>query len=183
MTEISAPLANEPDTALSSKSTRTKTADATSPSPKANGPEGAAAIVPAAIIPHVAGDAGDGANRFLLCALIRESAKLIQVKADRAGEHLPMKTVVRGVLVSYSRASEETPGMFAGPGVDWANLNSLNDRILREQISRQTQQRVRYSRALLVHANRLGDETRIHAAEDDVERAVSARDRIAGALK
>jgi hypothetical protein len=129
--------------------------------------------------PVAAREAGDEVNRFLLCALIRESAKHIKMAADRSGIYLPPTRIVRGLLQSYRRAAKENQGLLTGPRIDTAILKSLNQKIRKDEIERYSQQRVLSGQALLAHANGIGDQITIKAAEQALESPVSARDRLA----
>ena len=133
--------------------------------------------------PRIAREAGDEVNRFLLCALVSETAKHIKVRIGEANEHLPMTMIVRGVLQSYLRAAKEKHGPLAGPGLNMAGLRNLNDQVLKDEVSRHAQEKVLSSQARLAHAIRLGDEARIKAEEDALGRYLAVRDRLAGNLK
>lgn len=123
-------------------------------------------------------ETGDEVNRFLLCVLVSESAKLIKARAEKAGEALPMTVIVRGVLRSYRKAAKEQDSSLAGPEINVPRLMTLNDKVLREEITRHTQERVKTSQARLAHANRLGDEARIKAEKEALEHAIAACDRL-----
>lgn len=123
--------------------------------------------------------AGDHVNRFMLCALVNESAKRIKASAKNAGESLPMTKIVRGVLRSYRRAAKERHGPLAGSELDIAGLRSLNKNVLKDEIARHSRDRVKTSQARLARARRLGDDTKIKAEKDDLERAIELRDRLA----
>jgi len=80
-------------------------------------------------------NAGDEINRFLLCAIIRESAKQVKTTADRSGVFLPVQTIVRRLLDSYGRAAEENPGLFSGPKCNSPVLRALNEKLCKEEIA------------------------------------------------
>jgi len=130
-------------------------------------------------VPLAARNAGDQVNRFLLCALIRESAKHIKIAADRSGISLPVTKIVRRLLDSYSRAAVENPGLLSGPTYNSSILRNLNEKLRKDEIGRYSQEIVSNSQMLLTHARRIGDQIRIKAAEEALEGAVSARDRLA----
>jgi hypothetical protein len=118
-------------------------------------------------------------NHFLLCAVVGASAKLIKARAEKLGENLSMTLVTRAVLRSYRREVKANGRLLAGLDLDKSNLRNLNDKVLKEEISRHTQQRIRNTQASLASATWLGDESRIRAAKDALDQAISARDRLA----
>lgn len=124
-------------------------------------------------------EAGDQVNRFLLCALVSESAKSIKESADKIGEHLPMMMVVRGVLRSYRLAAKDINGPLAEPEPDIAGLKSLNEQVLKDQIIRLSRDRVKSMEKRLSNAIRVGDDVRINAEREGLERAIELRDRLA----
>ena len=123
----------------------------------------------------------DEVNRFLLCALVRESSLQIKRAAEKTGVCLPFQRVIRRLLDSYGRAATENPGLLSGPKLDSPFLRNLNDRLCREEIRRYSRETVLNSRILLAHAKRMGDQTRIRAAEEILESALLAEDRLAEA--
>jgi hypothetical protein len=125
-------------------------------------------------------ETGDEVNRFLLCVLVSKSAKYIKQKAQDSGEYLQTTTIVRGVLKSYRVAAKENPGLLSGSTLHLSGLRKLNRRVLKEQINSSVRERVRDSQARLARATRLGDETRIKSAKDELARDVADRDRLAG---
>lgn len=127
--------------------------------------------------------AGDHVNRFLLCTLVSESSRQIKASAEKAGASLLMTKIVRSVLRNYRLASIEDPGFLTGPSLDLSRVRQLNERILRDEIARQTGDTVTNSEARLARAVRLGDDARIKAEKDDLEYAVELRDRLAGKLR
>jgi hypothetical protein len=124
-------------------------------------------------------EAGDQVNRFLLCALVSESAKRIKVSAEKAGAILPMTMVVRGVLRSYRLAAKDRNGPLTEPELDIAGLRRLNEKVLKDQIALHTRDRVKNSETRLAHAVRLGDDARIKVEKDGLEQAIESRDRLA----
>jgi hypothetical protein len=131
-----------------------------------------------AISPAISRESGDEVNRFLLCALVSESAKQIKRRAERAGERLPMTIIVRGVLRSYRAAARESRETLAGSELDIEKLRELNDRVLKQEVIRHTRERVENAKARLERANRLGDEARIKAERAALEGAIAARDHL-----
>jgi hypothetical protein len=125
-------------------------------------------------------ETGDEINRFLLCVLVSKSAKYIKQKAQDSGEYLQTTTIVRGVLRSYRAAAKENPGLLCGSTLHLSGLRKLNRKVLKEQINSSVRERVRDSHARLARATRLGDETRIKAAKDELARDIADRDRLAG---
>ena len=123
-------------------------------------------------------ESGDHINRFLLCALVKESAKLIKERAERNGATLPMSKIVRGVLRSYLLAAIDKYGPLAEAEPDMAGLRRLNDKVLKNELARHMQDGVRSSEERLAHAKRLGDGARISTEQDNLERAVDLRNRI-----
>ena len=123
-------------------------------------------------------EAGDQVNRFLLCTLVSESAKRIKMSAEKSGASLPMTTVVRGVLQAYRLAARDKYGPLAEPDLDITGLMSLNEKVLRDEITRHSRDRVKNSETRLAHAERLGDDTRVKAERDGLEHAIALRDRL-----
>ena len=132
--------------------------------------------------PHPSREAGDQVNRFLLCALVNESSRHIKARARRLGESLPMSMIVRGVLRSYRLAANDSSGPLAGPAFDVAGLQRLNEIVLKDEIARLSQERVRHSQAKLASAERLGDYARIKVEKTELERASELRDRLVAAF-
>src|SRR3989449_11670237 len=124
-------------------------------------------------------DAGDQVNRFLLCTLVSESSKRIKASAERAGESMPLATIVRGVLRAYRVAAADKEGPLAGPELNIAGLARLNDKVLKGEIARHTRERVKNSEARLARAERLGDDSRIRAEKGELELAIEVRSRLA----
>lgn len=118
----------------------------------------------------------DQVNRFLFCVLVSKAAKGIKGSATDAGEWVPMTMIVRGVLRSYRLAAEHSYEALAEP--DFGLLKRLNERVLRDEIARQTLDRVRISERHLARAEQLGDTTKIRAEKDKLEQAVKLRDRL-----
>lgn len=124
-------------------------------------------------------EAGDQVNRYLLCALVSESAKLIKASAEKIGESLPMTMIVRGVLRSYRQAAKDRNEALAEPELNMASLRTLNKKVLRDEVARHSRDRVRDSERQLAHAKKLGDDTRIKSVKDGLEHAIELRDRLA----
>jgi hypothetical protein len=124
-------------------------------------------------------ETGDQVNRFLLCALVSESAKRIKRNAADVGESLPMPMVVRKVLRSYLQAAADRGGALAGPEVDFAGLQHLNHKILLDEIARHSSDRVKNHERQLARAKQLGDDARVKAEALELEHAIEARDRLA----
>ena len=82
-------------------------------------------------------ESGDQVNRFLLCTLVSASAKQIKASAQRAGESIPMTSIVRAVLRSYRLAAKDKYGPFGQTEVDIDGLKGLNKRVLDDEIARQ----------------------------------------------
>jgi hypothetical protein len=122
--------------------------------------------------------AGDQVNRFLLCALVSESAKRIKTRAARTGESLPMAAVVRGVLRAYRVAAKDQHGPLSQATPDYAGLEGLNKKVLRDEITRHARDRVKNSEASLARARRFGDDTKVKAEADKLEHAIALRDRL-----
>lgn len=123
-------------------------------------------------------EAGDQVNRFLLCVLVSESAKRIKATAEKSGESLPMTMVVRGVLRAYRMAAKDKYGPLAEPDLDITGLMSLNEKVLKDEITRHSRDRVKNSETRLAHAERLGDDARVKAEKDGLEHAIALRDRL-----
>jgi len=124
-------------------------------------------------------EAGDQVNRFLLCALVSESAKRIKTTAAQTGEALPMAAVVRGVLRAYRVAAKDEHGPLSQATPDFKGLERLNKKVLRDEITRHARDRVKTSEASLARARRFGDDARIKAEADKLEHAIALRDRLA----
>lgn len=124
-------------------------------------------------------DAGDQVNRFLLCTLVSESSKRIKASAERAGELMPLATIVRGVLRAYRVAAAEKDGPLAGPELDIVGLKRLNEKVLKSEIARHTREKVKNSEARLARAERIGDDSRIKAERGELELAIEVRHRLA----
>ena len=124
-------------------------------------------------------DAGDQVNRFLLCTLVSESSKRIKASAERAGESMPLATLVRRVLRAYRVAAADKQGPWAGPDLDLSSLKRLNDTVLKGEIMRHTRERVSNSEARLARAEQIGDESRIRTEKGELELAIKVRSRIA----
>jgi len=124
-------------------------------------------------------EAGDQVNRYLFCAIVSQSAKLIKASAANAGETLPMTMIVRGVLRSYRQEAKNRYGALSEPELDFAGLRSLNEKVLRDEIARHSHDRVNNSERQLAHAKRSGDDTNIKANKDGLEHAIELRDRLA----
>lgn len=124
-------------------------------------------------------DAGDQVNRFLLCTLVSESSKRIKASAERAGESMPLATIVRGVLRAYRVAAADKDGPLAGPDLDIVGLKRLNEKVLKGEIARHTREKVKNSEARLARAERLGDDSRIKAEKGELELAIEVRHRLA----
>ena len=123
-------------------------------------------------------ETGDHVNRFLLCALVSESSKSIKASAEKAGESLPMAMIVRGVLRSYRMAAKDKAGPLADAEFDIAGLRQLNKKVLKDEIARHSRDRVNDVKRQLAQARRHGDESRIKAVEEGLERAIASRDRL-----
>src|SRR5215470_7650180 len=93
-------------------------------------------------IPLVPRTAGDEINRFLVCALIRESASQIKTAAERGGVRLPFQRIIRRLLDSYGRAAAESPGLFSGPKFNASMLRTLNEELCKKECSRYSQETV-----------------------------------------
>lgn len=130
-------------------------------------------------ISRVERDAGDQVNRFLLCTLVSESSKRIKASAERAGESMPLATIVRGVLRAYRVAAADKEGPLAGPDLDIVGLKKLNEKVLKGEIARHTREKVKNSEARLARAERLGDDSRIKAEKGELELAIEVRHRLA----
>jgi hypothetical protein len=124
-------------------------------------------------------EAGDQVNRFLLCALVSESAKSIKEEAGKIGESLPMTMIVRSVLRSYRLAAKDINGPLAEPEPDIAGLRVLNEKVLRDQVMHHSRDRVKSIEKRLSNAQRLGDDARINAEREGLEEAIESRDRLA----
>jgi hypothetical protein len=118
-------------------------------------------------------EVGDQVNRFLLCALVKESSRQLKANAGRA---FPMSAIVRGVLRSYRVAATDIDGPLAGPTIDMEQLRQLNERVLRDETRRLALERVGHSQVSLARAERLGDDTRIKFERTELELAIEIRD-------
>jgi hypothetical protein len=118
-------------------------------------------------------EVGDQVNRFLLCALVKESSRQLKANAGRA---FPMSAIVRGVLRSYRVAATDIDGPLAGTTVDMEQLRHLNERVLRDETRRLALERVGHSQVSLARAERLGDDTRIKFERTELELAIEIRD-------
>ena len=98
---------------------------------------------------------GDHVNRFLLCALVSESAKHIKASAMKMGQPVPMTMIVRGVLTSYRLAATDKYGPLAGPDLNIDGLSSLNATILRNEIERHSREKVKESEMRASNEKRL----------------------------
>lgn len=123
-------------------------------------------------------EVGDQVNRFLLCALVKESSRQLKANAGRA---FPMSAIVRGVLRSYRVAASDVDGPLAGTEVDIEQLRHLNERVLRSETRRLALERVGDSQVSLARAERLGDDTRIKFEKTELELAIEIRDGIMAA--
>jgi hypothetical protein len=83
------------------------------------------------------------------------------------------------LLDSYGRAAAEGPGLFSGPKFNTSMLRTLNEKVCKEEVGRYSQETVLSSQMVLAHAKRIGDQTRINAAEEVLESALLAQDRLA----
>ena len=124
-------------------------------------------------------ESGDQVNRFLLCALVSESAKRIKTRAAQTGETLPMAAIVRGVLRAYRVAAKDEHGPLSQATPDYAGLEGLNRKVLRDEITRHARDRVKNGEASLARARRFGDDARVKAEADKLEHAIALRDRLA----
>lgn len=127
-------------------------------------------------------EAGDQVNRFLLCALVRESSRHIKARTERAGQPLPMSLIVRGVLKSYRLEATDEDGPLQAVAVDIAALERLNDRISRSEVARYARDRARNSDPKLARGDRPIDDPRIKV-ERDRKQVIELRDRADGELR
>jgi hypothetical protein len=123
-------------------------------------------------------NAGDEVNRFLLCALIRESARQIKTEAEKSGVGLPVQRIIRRLLDSYGRAAAESPGLLSGPKFNNAILRTLNEELCKKECCRYSQETVLRRQIVLGHARWIGDQTRIRDAEEALESALLAQHRL-----
>jgi hypothetical protein len=123
-------------------------------------------------------EGGNQVNRFLLCALVSQSAKQIKARAATVGEALPITMIVRGILRSYRQAAIDDYGPLAKPELDIPGLKKLNDKVLRDEIKRLSRERVTDSQTRLANAERLGDVMRIQSEKVDLERALELLKRL-----
>lgn len=82
---------------------------------------------------------GDQVNSFMLCVLISKSAKRIKVRAENMGVSLPLSIITRSIQRAYQLAAKDENGPFVDSRPNLAKLMKLNDKILRDEIKRQTQ--------------------------------------------
>jgi hypothetical protein len=115
----------------------------------------------------------DEINRFLFCAVVNRSSKHISARAEKGGGYLPMSVIVRSVLRSYRQAAKEQAGIFRGPKLDMPFLRDLNEKVLRDEITREGL-RLKTSQDRLARANRPADEMRIKAGQEELERVMAA---------
>jgi hypothetical protein len=80
-------------------------------------------------------ESGDQINRFLLFALVSNSAKRIKARAANKGVDLPMTLITRSVLRSYRAAAKVKNGPFATSTPDPQQLEELNKEIFLNLIS------------------------------------------------
>jgi hypothetical protein len=135
------------------------------------------------ISPQISNEPGEGVNRFLLCALVSKTARLVKARAERAGERLPMPAIIKSVLRSYQSAAKRSPGALAGSLLNPESLKKLLEDVMKEEIRRYGQEVVKTSQARLAQANKLGDEARIKTETEALERAVLSRKRLAAEFK
>ena len=102
-------------------------------------------------------ECGDEVNRFLLCTLVNNASRYIKARAERAGETLPMTTVVRGALRSFRLAAMEHDGPLNGSILDLPALTALNSGVLRSELERYSRARVKRDE-VRVARQRLEDE-------------------------
>lgn len=133
--------------------------------------------------PLVSRETGDEVNRFFLCSLVSLSAKRIKAMVEEAGERIPMTIIVRSVLRFYRLAAKEKDGPLSRAEPDMAGIRRLNEKVLREEVARHTEERVKSCEARLTKASRLGDDARIKSERDALDLARSVRDRLAGLFK
>jgi len=126
---------------------------------------------------------GDEVNRFFLCSLVSMSAKRIKAIAEEAGEHISMTMIVRSVLRFYQVAAKEKHGPLSGHEPDMAGIRRLNEKVLKNEIARHTEERVKNCETRLTRASRLGDEARIKTEKDALDIALKIRDRLASQFK
>ncbi len=131
-------------------------------------------------LPMALRESGDQVNRFLLCSLIAESAKQIKARANRAGEALPMATIVRGVMRAYRVAAKDKNGPLSQTDLDMPGLNRLNDKILKDENLSHSRARVKNGETRLAHAERIGDSMRIKSEQESLDRAIEQRNQLAG---
>jgi len=118
---------------------------------------------------------GSQVNRFRLCGLVTELSRRIKAMAEKQGESLPMTMIVRAFLRSYRLATQDGHGPLPGSEMDVVNLKNLSHRVLRDEIDRLSRDRMRSSEARLADAVRVGDEARIRAQKEGIEREVKLR--------
>ena len=121
----------------------------------------------------------DKVNRFLLCVLVIDSAKKIKVRALDLGEDLPLTTVIRGVLESYTDATARNRVSLAGSDPNVWSLTSLNDGVLDDELRRHMTKQVKRRQTQLDYAQKVGDAPRIKVQEEALARATAARDQLA----
>jgi hypothetical protein len=115
-------------------------------------------------------------NRFLLCAVVSESAKRIKVRAEKMGESLPITMIVRSFLRSYRAEDGCRPPQGSDP--DTTNLRDLRDKVLRNEIERTSTDRIQTSKGRLAQAARRGDDAAIEAERDILEQTVKRLDQL-----
>ncbi len=103
-------------------------------------------------------ETGDQINRFLLCALVSQSAKRIKQRAERSGAALPMAIIARAILRSYDLAAKDHNGPFAKAELDLAEIQRLNDKVLAEVLTRHAQEKVKTLEAQRLRANLVDEE-------------------------
>jgi len=121
----------------------------------------------------------DKVNRFLLCALVIDSAKKIKGQARDLGEDLPLSTVVRGVLECYNTATMENRVSLAGSDPNVWSLTKLNAGVLSGEMRRHMKKQVTRRQAQLDYAHHLGDAPRIQFQQEALAHATTARDQLA----
>lgn len=124
--------------------------------------------------------AGDDVNRFLLCAVVKESSRQIRARTRSAGTAFPMSTIVRGVLRCYRRAATDRDSPLADATFDIAGLRRLNERVLRDETRRLALERVGTSQASLARAERLGDDSRIKVERAELDLAIETKEALFG---
>jgi hypothetical protein len=87
--------------------------------------------------------------------------------------------VVRSVLRSYRLAAADQYGPLSDPEPNIAGLKILNEKVLREGLASHSRERGKNSETRLTHARRLGDDSRIKAEKESLDRAIELRDKLA----